>query len=174
MISNYQEQVTKLAEDLDCRLDVSDEFRTAGMMYVESGYVEVPPITNQIDYLINLHELGHVFHGHTQGRPPHSDKKFYFDNGVLRSEAEAWEWALDQSIDEPELASRIFMWDNCLGSYYSGALASKGGRYRLLNGNRHHVEFIYDKPDEYFHSIVKRIQGDVGYTYKVPFVIESN
>lgn len=160
MNAKYQKHIEQLAEELKCRRVVDIKFRTTAMMYVESGYVEVPPIGNQIDYLINLHELGHVFHKHTQGRPPHTDKKFYFDNGVLHSEAQAWEWALDKCINDLEPASRYFMWDTCLGSYYSlGYIASNGKPTTLPNGNRHHVEFVYDKPDAYFTSIAKRIQG---------------
>ncbi len=165
-----QDRINKLAEELECRLDIDDKFRTAGMMYVESSYVEVPPAVSQIDYLINLHELGHVFHGHTQGRPPHSDKKFYFENGVLRSEAQAWEWALDNLVGEIESESRVFMWDACLGSYYLASLYAGSKPQRLGNGDRHHVQFVYDKPDDYFASIVKRIQGNVDYVYKIPFI----
>jgi hypothetical protein len=164
-MSKYYQHIAKLAKELNCCLVIDVKFRTSAMMYVENGYVEVPPIENQIDYLINLHELGHVAHGHTQGRPPHEDKKFYFDNGVLRSEAQAWEWALDQCIDKTiEASSRVFMWDTCLGTYYDGAIAAiamNKSDNRLLNGNRHHVAFAFDKPDEYFTSIVKRIQGDL-------------
>lgn len=148
-------QVDKLAKELGCRIDYLG-YRE-GMMYVEFGYVEGPKIQNQIDYLICLHELGHFAWGHTQGRPPASDKKFYFENGVLKSEAQAWEWALDHCQEEITDESRKFMWDNCLGTYYQGAVESKGRKDRLGNGNRHHVEFVWDKPDEYFHSIVARI-----------------
>lgn len=162
MIDRYKNQVRNLAQSLNCELRVDPIYRGAAMMYVESGYVEVPPIENQIDYLINLHELGHVAHGHTQGRPPHQDKRFYFDNGVLKSEAQAWEWALDKCIDEPQPESRVFMWDTCLGSYYHLGYVESGGKpSRLLNGNRHWVEFVYDKPDEYFTSVVKRIRGNL-------------
>jgi len=152
--------IQQLAATLKCRLVVDPKFRTSAMMYVESGYIEVPPCESQIDYLINLHELGHVAHGHTQGRPPHQSEKFYFENGVLRSEAQAWEWALDQCMEPIEDASRIFMWDRCLGTYYQyGYVEEKGTLTRLLNGNRHWVRFTYDAPDEYFAGIVKRIQG---------------
>jgi hypothetical protein len=162
MIEQYRAQIDLLAKELNCNLVIDDKFRNTAMMYVESGYVEVPPINNQIDYLINLHELGHVYHGHTQGRPPHTDKKFYFENGVLRSEAQAWEYALDKCLDELQDSSRIFMWDSCLGTYYFHAHIRKNGEPdRLLNGNRHHVEFTWDKPDDYFTSIVKRIQGNI-------------
>lgn len=162
MIEKYQKQILQLAGELSCKLVVDEKFRTTAMMYVESGYVEVPPVQSQIDYLINLHELGHVHHGHTQGRPPHQDKRFYFDNGVLRSEAQAWEWALDKCLDEISPESRLFMWDSCLGTYYLYGYLTKGNNPdRLLNGNRHHVEFVWDKPDEYFTSIVKRIQGNI-------------
>lgn len=155
-----QQRIEELADKLKCKLVVDKVFRTLAMMYVEFGYVEVPPIENQICYLINLHELGHVHHGHTQGRPPHSEQRFYFDNGVLRSEAQAWEWALDQCAEDVEDVSRRFMWDTCLGSYYlHGYIAAQGKPDRLRNGNRHHIKFTYDKPDEYFTSIVRRIQG---------------
>jgi hypothetical protein len=134
-----------------------------GMMYVEFGYVEGPIIRNQIHYLTMLHELGHVYHGHTQGRPPHQGKCWYFQNGVLHSEAEAWMWALDEikGKEEIEELSRTFMWDYCLGSYYQAYL-NVGGKpgQRLGNGNRHHVEFSYDEPDFFFREAVIRIQGN--------------
>src|SRR5688572_12893551 len=92
--------VLSLAEELDCRIDLGHN--TPGMMYVEFGYVEGPTIEDgvggrsyapypnaQSRYLTNLHELGHFALGHTQGRPPKERERFYFDNGVLRSEAEA-------------------------------------------------------------------------------------
>jgi hypothetical protein len=171
MITKYTQQVAQLALDLDCELHIDIKFRTTAMMYVEFSppYVEVPPITDQISYLTNLHELGHVFHGHTQGRPPHNDKKFYFENGVLKSEAQAWEWALDLCIDQIADTSRLFMWDRCLGSYYLyGYIASAGKPDRIQNGNRHHVEFLYDKPDEYFTSVVNRMQGNLT-TYAIQY-----
>ena len=176
MIERYQQQVAQLADELKCRLDVDDKFRVAGMMFVESSYVEVPPITNQIDYLINLHELGHMAFDHTQIRYPHTQhKRFYFDNGVLHSEAQAWEYALDKCIDPLQEASRRFAWDVCLGSYYEhGYIAAKGKPDRLHNGNRHHVEFVWDEPDDYFTSIVRKIQGSttdfkIGYRGVVSF-----
>jgi hypothetical protein len=170
MISLYKAHIDKLAKELNCQLDIDPKFKNTAMMYVEENppRIEVPTIVDQITYLTNLHELGHVFHGHTQGRPPHETERFYFDNGVLHSEAQAWEWALDNCIDEIQSASRLFMWNNCLGSYYlHGYIAAAGKPDRIQNGNRHHVEFIYDEPDAYFTSIVKRIQGDLtNYTVK--------
>ncbi len=161
MIAKYKAHIEELAKQLNCRLDIAAKFRVSAMMYVESGYVEVPPIENQLDYLINLHELGHVYWNHTQARPPHNDERFYFDNGVLKSEAQAWEWALDKCLDTLQNASRRFIWEVCLGSYYRHSITCAGKPTRLLNGNRHHVEFVYDKPDEYFTSVVRRIQGDL-------------
>src|SRR5215204_3397716 len=76
-----------------------------GMMYVEFGYFESPAIIGaenpNFNYYIGLHELGHMVLGHTQGRAPKSDEKFYFENGVLRSEAQAWEWAMDNALYPP-------------------------------------------------------------------------
>ena len=154
---------------------------TQGMMYVEFGYVEGPDpdywVTNPLRgnyptreacFMVNLHEIGHAYHNHTQGRPPKGDERHYFDNGVLRSEAQAWEYALDHAdgIDLDEV-TRKFMAERCIGSYISGARAA-GGRpgQRLYNGNRHHVAFTWDDPDdEYVQSIVRRLLGEVDSTF---------
>jgi hypothetical protein len=160
ILMQYQKHIEDIAEELNCKLIQKPNL--PGMMYVELGYIEIPTIKNQIDYLTALHELLHFKDGHTQARPPYQDKTFYFDNGVLKSEAQAWEYTLDNCIDEITDESRRFMWDVCLGSYYqNGYLDAKGKPSRLWNGNRHHHEFIYDHPDEYFESIVKRIQGSI-------------
>jgi hypothetical protein len=162
----YKEHIEKLAAELGCKLDQDIRFNDPlyGMMFVEEEppRIEIPVVKDQITYLIALHELGHVYHGHTQARPPYQHKRFYFDNGVLKSEAEAWQWALDNCADEIEDDSRRFIWDKALGSYYHGGYVLLNGKAdRLWNGNRHHVEFVYDKPDDYFTSIVKRIQGSL-------------
>lgn len=153
----YTEHIAKLSEDISCK--VVQRPNLPGMMYVEFGYVEAPTIYCQSDYLVNLHELGHFAWGHTQGRPPKRDERFYFDNGVLKSEAQAWEWALDRCSDDLLPESRNFMWNTCLGSYYNKALSLQGATTRLLNGNRGFISFVFDEPDEYFFSIVKRIRG---------------
>ena len=93
-MTQRQEHIDCLARQLGCT--VYQAPKLDGMMYVEFGYVEGPAITNQRDYLTVLHELGHFALGHTQGRPPHGDQRYYFDHGVLRCEAEAWDWALNQ------------------------------------------------------------------------------
>jgi len=167
VLEQYRKQVKQLAEDLNCRLDIDDKFRNCAMMYVESGYVEVPNIENQIDYIINLHELGHVHFSHTQGRPPYQDKTHYFDNGVLKSEAQAWDYAINHCIDDLQEATRKVMW-YCLGSYYIASVRANGEPSRLFNGNRHHVEFIWDKPDSYFLEIVRKIKGDLTDTSSEP------
>lgn len=159
MIEVYQTHIELLSKELKCEIRQSENL--PGMMYVEFSYVEGPIIKNQIHYLTMLHELGHFACGHTQGRPPKSNERFYFDNGVLKSEAQAWEWALDRCKDEIENKSRRFMWDTCLGSYYMHYRMLNGTKSTLTNGDRHHIPFVYDRPDEYFSSIVKRIQGDL-------------
>jgi|GEM_PF-6303048 len=142
--------------------------KISGMMFIEHGYIEGPVINNQIDYLVMLHELGHAHHGHTQGRPPNTNSKWYFENGPLRSEAEAWHWAL-QTIEEPiEDNSRRFMWDFCLASYYNEYKKAAGKATRLYNGDRFHHSFTYDEPDDYFAAVVKEIQGNLK-DFKVPF-----
>ena len=152
-----QEHVERLAAELGCELRQAPG--REGMHHVEHGFIEGPTIRNQRDYLAILHELGHFACGHTQGRPPNHDETFYFDNGVLRSEAQAWHWAMDRCKEPLEYDSRRFMWDFCLGSYYRGHLLLGTKPHRMGNGNRGHVWFVYDEPDIYFAWIVHRMQG---------------
>lgn len=171
---DLQAHIDKLANELGCV--VVQQPGMAGMMFVEEEppRIEGPTIDSQENfgarypteescYLVMLHELGHVARGHTQGRPPFTNKTFYFDNGVLKSEAEAWEYALDNTIVEPGAVERRFMWNTCLGSYFRGAYIDKAKRklriHQLWNGNRHHVKFAWDDADDYFYSIKKRIEG---------------
>ena len=157
---SYQYHVERLAKELGCK--IVQEPNMPGMMYVEFGYVEGPIIKTQSDYLTMLHELGHFYWGHTQGRPPKESERFYFDNGVLHSEAQAWEWALNISLDDPTENSRRFMWDTCLGAYYRWCyLYPKGIPTHLTNGDRGYVWFVCDDPDSYFESIMRRIQGEI-------------
>jgi hypothetical protein len=153
----YNRQIEHLSKELGCK--VHQGYNMPGMMYVEFGYIEVPTIHDQKDYLVNLHELGHFALGHTQGRPPAREQRYYFDNGVLKSEAQAWEWAMDRSITRLTDNTRRFIWDTCLGSYYEyGFIGMKGRPSTLRNGNRNYVTFIYDKPTTYFAKIVRRMQ----------------
>jgi hypothetical protein len=154
-IKSLSNHVINLAKGLGCKIIQTPGQH--GMMYVEFGYVEGPIIKKQADYLVNLHELGHFALKHTQGRPPKDSQRFYFDNGVLHSEAQAWEWAIDRSLEPLFPATRKFIWEKCLGSYLRCAKIAAGKPSRLINGNRHWVEFVYDEPDAYFYSIVKRI-----------------
>lgn len=159
-IKKYQAHINELGIKLGCEIVQKKDM--AGMMYVEyqPPKIEGPIIKLQKDYLVMLHELGHVHHGHTQGRPPHNKETYYFDHGVLRSEAEAWEYALDNCMDELLPDSRKFMWNRCLNSYYSHAKALRGRPTRLGNGNRHYVEFVFDTPDDFFFDIKDRILND--------------
>ena len=154
-----QAHVDRLARELGCR--VVQQPRMPGMMFVEKGYIEGPTIESQIHYLTLLHELGHFAHGHTQGRPPHTNLRYYFEHGVLRCEAEAWRWALDACSELLEAASRFFMWDDCLGSYYQGAVWAGDRPSTLANGDRAYVTFVYDKPDAYFMAVMRDIQGSL-------------
>lgn len=154
---DYQENIDRLARSLGCQ--VRQAPKGPGMMFVEFGYIEGPTIENQRDYLAVLHELGHFALGHTQGRPPYGSERYYFDHGVLRCEAEAWEWAMNECQETIEYKSRRFMWDYCLGGYYQHSLELGGRPTRLTNGGRQHIEFVYDEIDAYFASVVFQIQG---------------
>jgi len=162
-MNDYRKYLCSLAADLDCEFRFTDHLH--GMMYVEFGYVEGPePYESQICFAVGLHELGHVHHGHTQGRPPMGHLRHYFDNGVLRSEAEAWEFALDHfdlRNETVEDETRSFMWNTCLNSYYSTALSASGSTCYLWNGDRHHIPFVYDEPTEFFWKIKGQILGEV-------------
>jgi hypothetical protein len=156
-LQQYQWQVAKLATELKCRLYQSPNM--IPMMYVEFGYVEGPTIESQIDYLACLHELGHFALGHTQGRPPKESERFYFTNGVLRSEAQAWEFALNLCLDEPTPESRKTM-EWALKTYWDACLKADGYPTRIHDpGDRHHVRFVYDLPDRYFMAVLDRIRG---------------
>lgn len=162
----------------------------AGMMYVEFGYIEGPILDESLighypnletKYLTCLHEIGHFVCGHTQGRPLNDyyrgeatagfdleweDREWYFNNGVLKSEAEAWNWALDHCrIPSDDIApeTRRFMWDTCLGSYFrhAQAVGFETPGQLLYNGDRGYVSFAYGKPDRYFYQTKRRIvEGD--------------
>lgn len=147
-IDNLTNHLHVVAKELNCQLNLS--FNLPGMMYVEHGRVEGPSLhspqfTPDSAYMTNLHELGHFALNHTQGRPPNQNQIFYFTNGVLKSEAQAWEWALNQSIIKKfSDVAKHHMATKCLGSYILAAKSAKGKTQRLYNGNRHHVEFTYD------------------------------
>lgn len=176
MISEYNEHIRYLADELGCDIRLAPS--RPGMMYVEFGYVEGPIIGEmfrhmgrilppQAAYMVNLHELGHYAHGHTQGRPhlnysherlvSHPNgHQWYFDNGVLRSEAEAWEWALDNRL--PELlssATRDFMANSCIGSYMAGS--REGRPVHLGNGDRDYVSSTWDAITPYVQGMRERL-----------------
>ena len=167
MRDDYIEYLYNLARELGCGLRL--EPNLAGMMYVEFGYVEGPtPYAEGSNYsaqqcfAVGLHELGHFYHGHTQGRPPLGHLAYYFDNGVLKSEAEAWDYALihfENREEELEPDTKRFMWHTCLGSYFRGSQQAAGKPDRLWNGNRHHVEFIWDTPGTLFDTTRERMQS---------------
>ncbi len=171
IILKAQNHINQLAQTLNTK--VVQKKNMPGMMYVEYNPPMIEgPLLDQEDNIrfpswqtrcmTVLHELGHVFWGHTQGRPPFTNKTFYFTNGVLDSEAKAWNFALIQyeMANLPKLtsATRLHMWSK-LDSYYKGFLRQAGKPHRLTNGNRHYVEFVYDEPTEYFWSIKEKILG---------------
>jgi hypothetical protein len=189
-VQEMQVRLDELCSREGVRLD-QPGIDTPGMMYVEFGYLEGPQIVDRYTsrapnaesrYLVCLHEIGHFAHGHTQGRPINDyymaeknpdfdleyfeDREFYFNNGVLKSEAQAWNWALDHcQIPSDDIApeTRRFMWDTCLGSYFRHAQSvgfETPGQF-LYNGDRGYVSFAYGKPDSYFYQTKRRIvEGD--------------
>jgi hypothetical protein len=198
MSSKYRDHIESLAKNLNCEVRYSKY--CYAMMYCEFNYVIVPELNTQIDYLAALHELGHQNGGidpkdgmrksHTQGRPPHGDKTFYFDNGILRSEHQAWTYALDNCLEfidnkpidiiidyygdgiyttKKTYTPRQFMWDHCLGSYYTHYLQLGGTKTRLGNGDRGYILTSYDHPDDEFVFVMNRIRGDEQ-TFQIQYV----
>ena len=165
---NYVEYLYDLARELDCGLRLAPNLD--GMMYVEFGYVEGPHpdtshdrYTPQQAFAVGLHELGHFHHGHTQGRPPFLEETEYFNRGVLRSEAEAWDYALHHLQICEEMGfplqdnTRAFMWGRCLNSYFSSAQRLAGRPTRLGNGDRGYVVFVFDEPGALFNEVRDRL-----------------
>jgi len=168
MVALYQAHIEKVAEFLNCKLDLKPGQR--GMMFVEyePPTIQGPVIDEfpggvfqsaQIKYITVLHELGHVFHGHTQGRPPFENKTYYFDNGVLKSEAEAWDYAMQNCIDEFEPSTLRFM-RQCFSSYIKSAKQRGNRKGPIDDPGRDFVEFIYDKPTPYVVSVYEKMGGD--------------
>lgn len=165
-----QRHVEELAADLG--IDVDQAPNMPGMMYVEEDppRIEVPTLepsvaapSVELAYLVALHEIGHCVLGHTQGRPPFEDKRYYFDHGVLRCEAEAWNYALDVALLVLDPVDAHYAAENYLGSYRRAALRAGGRPTRLGNGNRHHVEFVFDNPhNEYVQEAMRRLRDSHG------------
>lgn len=170
-MSIYQDHIEQLAGVLNVKIVQAPGM--PGMMYVEESpsRIEIATIDNKVykwypsepqtKYIAALHELGHCFLNHTQGRPPHQHATYYFQNGVLKSEAQAWDFALKHCTDTLKEVTRQFMlW--CFSSYRTHALdLIKHGantNVRLPNGNRHYVSFEYDDPyDPYVVSILEQL-----------------
>lgn len=67
---------------------------------------------SQICYYIGLHELGHIAHGHCD------DREMWYEVNKIEGEAEAWNWALDNSQEEISLdTSQFILSKYALGSY---------------------------------------------------------
>lgn len=79
---------------LDNNIDVEfDGTAARGIAFRSQRKIRVAPITTQLRYFIALHELGHILsRGNASMR-------------VLESEADAWQWAFDNSDEEPTEAT---------------------------------------------------------------------
>lgn len=169
LTQTMQSHIDQLAAEHGIKVDQAPKL--PGMMYVEEKppRIETPSLdhwfagapSTTICYMVALHEIGHCVLGHTQGRPPHTDDKYYFDHGVLRCEAEAWNFALDQCRVVLLPWERSFIANKYIGSYIRKARELDGKPSRLGNGNRHHVLFTFDNPDDpYIKGTVSRILAD--------------
>lgn len=172
-LGSAREQIERLARDMGVVVD--ETYPYGGMMYVEEEppRIEIEVVRDERSYFIALHELGHVYHGHTQGRPPYYDKTFYFDQGVLKSEAQAWDFALNSAKITIPKSVGVFARNDCLGSYLAGAKRSGyevvGNHWGtptidLSNGNRHWHAFRYGTPDKFFWDTMDALySGEDGY-----------
>lgn len=158
-----QQHIYDIAADLNCEVEFTVGMKEA-MMYVEENppRIEVPTkehwdVWPEKCYAISLHELGHVYHGHTQGRPPYLNKIYYFKNGVLKSEAEAWKFALNNSLIDWAEETMDYALNICLLSYFKASQWAGNRPDRLTNGNRHYHLFTWDTPDDYFWNVAKEL-----------------
>ena len=169
MISQYKKQTDEIAKKLGCI--ITEDHNIDGMMYVEEEPPRIEaPILNiyksakypgglQTKYMVRLHELGHVFYGHTQGRAPYEHKTFYFDNGILYSEAQAWDYAMNNCIDDKLDEETLSFIRNCLMSYILAGRKYHGKKTTIPQRNSH-IEFIFDIPNQFVISTYKRMGGN--------------
>jgi len=171
--SNLQAHIEDLVREHDIKMD--QRYNLAGMMYVEEEppRIEVPSLVPcrhapsvALCYMVALHEIGHVVMGHTQGRPPHIHKTHYFDNGVLKSEAEAWMWALKNRKCKLEQWESEYMAERYIGSYRERAFIEGSNiDTTLRNGNRHHVTFRWDDPNNrYVIDVIRKLKNSYANT----------
>lgn len=152
----YATHIAKLCEQMGVVVSPINRV-LAAMMYVEESppRIELAPIVDENSYVVALHELGHCAHGHTQGRPPNTDKIFYFQNGVLKSESQAWDWAMRHALPTVSQEAWRYGFYNGLDSYRAGFQSWGYGRpgYRLYNGNRDWHSFVPDAPGVVFKRV---------------------
>lgn len=86
-------------------------------------FIAAPPITDTRAYLAWMHELGHV--ETSRGRDPRWDR--------LDAEADAWLWALEHSLVEPDQEDWAYIRDS-LESYgrYSWDFGPAGESWQLM------------------------------------------
>lgn len=90
-------------------------------------HVYIPPIRNQVHYMIALHEIGHLV-GRGRSKP------------MLESEVAAWQYALDTSIVEPHPGVYRHIL-RCLDGYYWKAVRDE--RCRPPGATPAYWEFTY-------------------------------
>ncbi len=91
-LARLREHAFELADELDASLELHD---APSGFYGDHGMATVPERRAQVwaawgtrAYWIALHELGHIAYGHTG----------MGSQNIVHDEAEAWQWALDQSL----------------------------------------------------------------------------
>jgi hypothetical protein len=85
----YASHIKELADELSIEIIPT---KGGGRASRRRRWVKIPAVRGQVSYLIALHELGHIA---VTPEPPLR----------LAQEVAAWQWALDNAIDEPTIAS---------------------------------------------------------------------
>lgn len=132
--------------------------------FTEEMLVVCPPPTTQFKFLVLLHELGHIKLGHIQEEgktysnilwiPPGAKRipGSYFTNGILRSETEAWQFALSNLHEFLEPGSKNWI-KIYLTTYLKEAERSKGQLWQIYRPTRERgvnwisPPFRFDSPD---------------------------
>lgn len=103
-----RKRVIALAEEIAGDLTlIIDWTKSKSRHHGQLGGLLVLPndLSSQVHYLICLHEIGHLFHRHTRTTKTSGEI-------VLKQEAEAWDWALDNCDENVTLQSNDFIRQN--------------------------------------------------------------
>lgn len=165
--ANYFDRAYQIAEDLNCKVWLEEDIYPQ-YFWDNDPEVFAPPPTNQFRFLVLVHELGHIRLKHVQEIASNSTNLWipqripgsYFTNGILRSEVQAWEFALSNLHELLEENSRYWI-RFYLQTYLTEAERSKGRLWQIYRPAKEKGKiwvsppFKFDSPDYALDFLVK-------------------